>query len=253
MVRDLQVVHLDASGRTRKIPAAHAGQTPLTQRQPVWTPGRHPSERSIATLWWSATTHELVGCRSLDRLSVAMLLDFNPAVVDFTAWAAQLEWRERGRVRTLVPDFFVRTATGATVVVHCPPAAGPSKRWHDQREVLQQACQEAGWQLGEPRVPGPMAQSNLRWVSRYRQPRNSDRAVERALWQAVTAPRPLGDIVRACGVPRLLALPRLFHMLWRGDLSMDWSLPLGPGALLQRSDRTAPAATFQPYSLMSAQ
>ncbi|MGY1440102.1 hypothetical protein [Streptomyces reniochalinae] len=66
-----------------------------------------------------------------------MLLDFHPQVDDLRAWSAQLVWRERGRERSLVPDFFVRTASGATVVVLCPPAppgrvagSNGSWRWH---------------------------------------------------------------------------------------------------------------------------
>lgn len=122
------MVHRDAVGRTVKVPAAQAAGVPLTRRDAVWAPSRHPSQRSIATWWWSATTGRLVSCRSLQRLTVAMLPDFHPQVVDFQAWSARLEWRERGRERSLVPDFFVRTASGALVVVACPPATGPSAR-----------------------------------------------------------------------------------------------------------------------------
>lgn len=228
VAREVTVVHLDGSGREKGVPASLASELQLTGMNPVWVPSRHPSERSIVTYWWSATTGQLVGCRSLQRLSVAMLLDFHPNVIDFTAWTARLEWSERGRKRRFVPDFFVRTAAGATVVVACPPASGPSGRWEHQRQVLQQACREAGWQLGSPRLPQPDALANLRWVARYRHPRNSDQAVERALLAAFAQPMPLLEGVQAAGVPRLLALPRLYHLLWRRRLTMDWSIHLGP-------------------------
>ncbi|MFE1315730.1 hypothetical protein [Streptomyces sp. NPDC058755] len=120
MVGDLRIVHRNSAGREIQVPADQAGAVELLDREPVWVPLRHPSERSIVTYWWSATT----GCRSLQRLSVAMLLDFHPQVTGFAAWTARLEWSERGRTRRFVPDFFVRTAQGATVVVACPPASG---------------------------------------------------------------------------------------------------------------------------------
>jgi hypothetical protein len=44
--------------------------------------------------------------------------------------------------------------------------------------------------------------------------------------------RPLWEGVEDCGVPRALALPRLYHMLWHRRLAVDWGTPLGPGALV---------------------
>ncbi|MEV5513882.1 TnsA-like heteromeric transposase endonuclease subunit [Streptomyces flaveolus] len=232
MVEGLRVVHRNGAGREVQVPAEQFGTVELLNREPVWVPLRHPSERSIVTYWWSATTGKHVGCRSLQRLSMAMLLDFHPQVSGFAAWTARLEWTERGRIRRFVPDFFVRTARGATVVVACPPSSGTSGRWEKQREVLEQACSEAGWQLGSPRLPQGPAISNLRWVARYRHPRNADEAVEQQLLAAFARPCPLLEGVEACGVPRLAALPRLYYLLWRRELSVDWSIPLNPTSVV---------------------
>jgi hypothetical protein len=229
MARQLQVLHQNSYGVRQTLAAARMAGVPLAERGEVWKPSRHPSQRSIVTWWWAATSGRHVGCRSLDRLSTAMLLDFHPGVVDFSAWSAQLIWRERGRERRLVPDFFVRTAAGATVVVACPPATGPSDRFERQLEVLREACGQAGWQMAAPRLPGAVTLANLRWVSRRRHPRFGDGAVEAVLARAFARPRPLLEGVAECGVPRLLALPRLYHMLWHRRLGVDWSVPLGPG------------------------
>ncbi|RNG17860.1 TnsA-like heteromeric transposase endonuclease subunit [Streptomyces botrytidirepellens] len=248
MVKDLQIVHRDGAGREVQVPVGMAAGVPLAEREPVWVPLRHPSERSIVTWWWSATSGKHVGCRSLERLSVAMLLDFNPKVADFTAWTARLEWTERGRSRRLVPDFFVRTTSGATVVVSCPPASGASSRWERQREVLQQACREAGWEMGSPRLPNKTALANLRWASRYRHPRIGDHAVERDLMQAFARPRPLLEGVQAVPAPQLLVLPRLYHLLWRRKLTIDWSVPLGPGSVVECGG-SAPEAMRRPFTV----
>lgn len=248
VIRDLQVVHRDRAGREVEVPATRAAGLPLTEHAPVWVPLRHPSERSIVTWWWSATSGKHVGCRSLERLSVAMLLDFNPKVVDFAAWTARLEWTEAGRRRRFVPDFFVRTASGSTVVVSCPPASGPSSRWQRQTEVLRLACQEAGWELGSPRLPHKTALANLRWASRYRHPRNGDTGIERHLLRAFTQPRPLLEGVQAVPAPQLLVLPRLYHLLWRRRLTIDWSVPLGPASEVQRGG-SAPEAMQHPFTV----
>lgn len=230
MARELQVLHQDRNGVRRKLPVEQMAGVALAERDAVWKPARHPSQRSIVTWWWAATSRRHVGCRSLDRLSTAMLLDFHPGVVDFSAWSAQLVWRERGRERQLVPDFFVQTASGATVVVACPPATGPSVRFARQLEVLREACGQTGWQLAAPRLPGVVALANLRWVSRRRHPRFGGAQVEAALSQVFERPRPLIEGIEACGVPRMLALPRLYHMLWQRRLGVEWNVPLGPAS-----------------------
>ncbi|MFF5985393.1 TnsA-like heteromeric transposase endonuclease subunit [Streptomyces olindensis] len=249
MARELRVLHQDERGVRRTRPAERMADVPLTERGAVWKPSRHPSQRSIVTWWWAATSRRLVGCRSLDRLSTAMLLDFHPHVVDFSAWSAQLLWRERGRQRQLVPDFFVRTAAGQTLVVACPPQTGPSERFERQLAVLREACQQAGWQLAAPRLPGAVALANLRWVSRRRHPRYGDAEVEAALARSFARPRPLLEGVEACTVPRLLALPRLYHMLWHRRLGVDWSVPLSPGTLVGPLDAGESGAMRRPFTV----
>lgn len=251
-MRDLDVVHFNEDGSRRvTTPVAQAGGVPLTERAAVWAPLRHPSERSIVTWWWAATTGKQVGCRSLQRLSVAMLLDFNPKIVDMAAWTARLEWTEDGRRRSLVPDFFVRTASGATVVIACPPGSGSSRRWEQQAEVLQEACRRAGWLWGSPRLPNKTALANLRWVARYRHPRNADGGVEKTLLDVFSEPRPLLEGVPLAG-PRLTVLPRLYHLLWRGALTVDWSVPLGPSCVVRRG-RGGPEAMHRPFTVREKQ
>ncbi|MHB6903982.1 TnsA-like heteromeric transposase endonuclease subunit [Streptomyces sp. DB-54] len=238
----LEVVHrLEDGSRSITVPARQAGSVPLTRRGEVWRPVRHPSQRSIATWWWAATTGKLVGCRSMNVLTVAMLLDFNPSVTEFTSWSAKIKWRARGQERSVVPDFFVRTDKETTLVVACPPVSGPSPRWQRQQQVLRQVCEEAGWELGMPRIPGQMALANLRWVSRYRHPRCGDREVEQALKAAFDTPRALAEGVRATGLPRLSTLPRLYHLLWRQELSMEWNRAMGPNSVIKSSGHMPPA------------
>ncbi|MFC8360111.1 TnsA-like heteromeric transposase endonuclease subunit [Streptomyces griseorubiginosus] len=249
MAREIQVLHQDQHEVRRALPIEQMAGVPLAERGEVWKPSRHPSQRSIVTWWWAATTRRHVGCRSLDRLSMAMLLDFHPGVSGFGAWSGQLIWRERGRERQLVPDFFVRTATGATLVVACPPQKGPTGRFERQLGVLREACGQAGWQLAAPRLPGPAALANLRWVSRRRHPRYGEAGVEAALAAAFARPRPLMEGVADCGVPRMLALPRLYHMLWHRRLGVDWGTPLSPGSPVGPLGAGEPDAVRRPFTM----
>ncbi|MFI5740904.1 TnsA-like heteromeric transposase endonuclease subunit [Streptomyces anulatus] len=248
MAQELRVLHLDTNGVRRILPADRLAGVALEERGEVWKPTRHPSQRSIVTWWWAETNRRLVGCRSLDRLSTAMLLDFHPGVVDFGAWSAQLIWRERGRERRLVPDFFVRTASGSTVMVVSRSAKEPGERFERQMSVCREACRQAGWQLATPQLPNRTALANLRWVSRRRHPRFSDGDVESALAGAFAEPQPLVEGVKGCGVPRSLALPRLYHMLWKRRLGVDWAVPLGPGSIVGPMAVGGPQPMGRPFT-----
>ncbi|MFE3830567.1 TnsA-like heteromeric transposase endonuclease subunit [Streptomyces sp. NPDC059092] len=248
MAKELRVLHFDTNGVRRTLPADRLAGVALAERGEVWKPSRHPSQRSIVTWWWAATNRRLVGCRSLDRLSTAMLLDFHPGVVDFGAWSAQLVWRERGRDRFLVPDFFVRTVSGSTVMVVARPVKGPGERFERQMSVCREACRQAGWQLATPQLPNRTALANLRWVSRRRHPRFSHADVESALAGAFAEPQPLAEGVTGCGVPRSLALPRLYHMLWKRRLGVDWAVPLSPGSLVGPISAGRPEAMDRPFA-----
>ncbi|WP_078900023.1 TnsA-like heteromeric transposase endonuclease subunit [Streptomyces sp. SBT349] len=239
MAGELQVLHEDSAGVRRTLPIEQMAGVPLAERGEVWRPSRHPTQRSKATWWWAATNRRLVGCRSESRLWTALVLDFHPSVVDFGAWCAELVWRERGRERRLVPDFFVQSASGKLVVVNCSPATGPKERFERQQEVLREACGRAGWVLAAPLLPSATALTNLRWVSRRRHPRFGDAQVEAALVQAFAQPRPLLDGVDGCGVQPKLVMPRLYHMLWHRRLGTDWEAPLGPDSLLVNQDTSA--------------
>ncbi|MFI0716417.1 TnsA-like heteromeric transposase endonuclease subunit [Streptomyces inhibens] len=244
----MQVLHFDANEVHRTLPVDRLAGVALAERGEVWKPSRHPSQRSIVTWWWAATNRRLVGCRSLDRLSTAMLLDFHPGVVDFGAWSAQLVWRERGHERRLVPDVFVRTVSGATVMVVAQPSKGTSEGFERQMSVCREACGQAGWQLATPRLPDRTALANLRWVSRRRHPRFSDADVESALAGVFAEPRPLAEGVQACAVPRPLALPRLYIMLWKRRLGVDWAVPLGPGSLVGPMSAGEAEAMRRPFA-----
>ncbi|MFD7676197.1 TnsA-like heteromeric transposase endonuclease subunit [Streptomyces anulatus] len=248
MTQELRVLHYDTNGVRRILPVDRLTGVALAERGEVWKPTRHPAQRSIVTWWWAETNRRLVGCRSLDRLSTAMLLDFHPGVVDLGAWSAQLIWRERGRERRLVPDFFVHTASGSTVMVVSRPAKEPGERFERQMSVCREACRQAGWRLATPQLPNRTALANLRWVSRRRHPRFSNGDVESALAVAFAEPQPLVEGVKGCGVPRSLALPRLYHMLWKRRLGVDWAVPLGPGSIVGPMAVGGPQAMGRPFT-----
>ena len=61
------------------------------------------------------------------------------------------------------------------------------------------------------------------------------------LREVFAAPGPLLAGAQAAGDP-IAVLPVLFHLLWRHDLAVDVSVPLGPSSVVTASDAISAAA-----------
>jgi hypothetical protein len=89
--------------------------------------------------------------------------------------------------------------------------------------------------------------ANLRWVSRYRHPRYADAAMKRALLDTFKAPVGLLEGLENAGLPPLQTLPRLYHLMWRRELRMDWSISLGPATVICRG--AGPVTSMRPFRI----
>ena len=67
--------------------------------------------------------------------------------------------------------------------------------------------------------------ANLRWLAEYRHPRHDLPDVREVLRRVFVTPTPLMAGTAAAGDP-IAVLPVLFHLLWRGVLAVDVSVPL---------------------------
>jgi hypothetical protein len=136
-----------------------------------------------------------------------------------------------GRV-SHAPDYFARRADGSAVVVDCRPAERRKPRDIEKFEATARACELAGWEYRLAGAMDPVVTANLRWLAAYRHPRHRVPATAGALRQVFTEPAPLMAGAGTAGDP-VATLPVLFHLLWRGELAADLSVPLGAHALVR--------------------
>ena len=118
-------------------------------------------------------------------------------------------------------------------------------------EATARACATVGWNYRLVGVPDPIVTANLRWLAGYRHPRHDLPDVREVLRRVFVTPTPLMAGTAAAGDP-IAVLPVLFHLLWRGVLAVDVSVPLnqdtvarcrvssrpGQGRLLAPTDRS---------------
>jgi hypothetical protein len=200
-------------------------------------------QRSFAGSWWLATTGRHVGYESFCERNRLMLLDFDPEVTGVAAQPLCLHWRDAaGKMRRHVPDFFARLGDGRGVVIDVRPDDRIPERDAEVFAVTARACAVAGWEFRRLGEADRVLAANVRWLSRYRQPRCVDAGVAGALMEAFAAGAPLFAGAATAG-DRLRVLPVLFHLMWRGDLAADLACgPLGPATPVRVSSRALAAA-----------
>lgn len=194
-----------------------------------------PGRRWGPGCWWSATTERHVVHGSAAMRTQLMVLDRDPDVTGLSARPVRLLWRDTadGRVRSWVPQLFIRYADGTGLLADCPsnPTSGGEKAQR-ARAVLEAACARVGWAYRRLELPPPVVAANLRWLAGYRHPRNQGPpGLQAALAEAFAAPRQLVDGAASVGDP-LQVLPAVYHALWSGWLATRLDEPLSERALL---------------------
>lgn len=107
---------------TRCVPLSGCSEVLFEDVDPVRGFGWARGQRHFPGWWWSATTRRLVPFESWLERDQAMVLDFDPDVIGFSAQPFWLSWSDGDRVRRHAPDFFARTRDGGA----CPSSVGPA-------------------------------------------------------------------------------------------------------------------------------
>jgi TnsA-like endonuclease N terminal len=205
---------------------------PFEHALPVRRFAARKGQRHLSGLWWSATTGGHVGFESWLERDHVMLLDFDPAVTGIASQPFWLRWPDQtGQPVSHAPDFFARRLDGSAVVVDCRPEERRGPRDAAKFEATARACARVGWEYRLVGTADQIVAANVRWLAGYRHPRHHQPEVAGVLRRVFAAPAPLMAGAEAAG-DAIAALPVLFHLLWRHELTADLSVPLHPGILV---------------------
>ena len=80
-----EVVFIDETGTQRREPLLACWDVPFERAKPSRSFPSFKGQKNFPGLWWSATTGEHVGYESWVERDVAMLLDFDPEIIGFSA------------------------------------------------------------------------------------------------------------------------------------------------------------------------
>src|SRR5215211_1135296 len=116
-----EVVFIDETGTQRREPLSACWDVPFERAKPSRSFPSFKGQKNFPGLWWSATMGEHVGYESWVERDVAMLLDFDPEIVGFSAQPFWLLWSGEEGERKHAPDFFARRTDGTGVVIDVRP------------------------------------------------------------------------------------------------------------------------------------
>ena len=195
--------------------------------------------RGFPGWYWASTSGGLVGFESWVQRDHLVALDFDASVVGIVSQPFWLCWTAAGgKRRRHAPDFLVRWAGGAVMVLDSRPAQLIGER---DREAFAVTGGLAPRWAGVMRCGiGSMGcwSANQRWLAGYRHPRCFDEHIAARLLEVFNRPRALMDGAELVGDP-LGVLPVLYHLLWRRWLVADLSVVLSHRTVVRVSPKVA--------------
>jgi hypothetical protein len=233
----VQVVFVDEAGTKQGGALEVLWRTGFEHVLPVRSFGSFRGQRSFQGSWWFATTGEHVGFESWVERDAVMLLDFDPDVVAVSSQPFCLRWAGQPGARRHVPDYFARLADGSAVVIDVRPDELVGA---DDAEVFAatgRACAAVGWGYRRIGVAGAVLAANVRWLSGFRHRRCGNALAGSELVRRVAAGTVTVTDLAGCAGDRLVVLPALYHLLWRGVLAADLAAAPLSGRTVVRAGR----------------
>ncbi|MFI7368209.1 TnsA-like heteromeric transposase endonuclease subunit [Streptomyces sp. NPDC050149] len=218
-----------SAGRLIERPVRQLCGEKLEERAGVWEPPRYRGRRAITTWWRPADRAGHAGCATLGALEAAISLEFDPQVATFASWPVRLFWA--GSADAYMPDFFARLRDGqARLLVRRPTGgAAAGDAWDRALRLVTAAGEQAGWQVRVHEGDDAVVARNRQRLARYRHDRMACPDTARVLHEMFARPRPFDSGIQASGLPPLPAAACGLHLIWRGELLIDWNRLFAPG------------------------
>lgn len=224
MVAAAEVRYCPIAGSAEEVVAASAvGAVAFEGVAPGRRVRAFRGQRNFCGQWWIATTARHVPFESWCERDHLIALDFDPDVIAVAGQPFTLRFAAGdGTDREHTPDFFVRTKSGAAVVIDVRPDGLIDAIDAEKFDVTAALCRLHGWQyrrVGE--LPNPWM-ANVRWLAGYRHDRTYVPGIADAV-RAVAARRgvvPLGVLADAVG-ERIAVVPTMFHLMWKRELRAE--------------------------------
>lgn len=202
-------------------------------------------QRHYSGWYWAATTGHHVVYESRLELARLLIADQDVQVTAVVGQPFLMQGQDGQRLRRHVPDFLLVMADGSLLVVDVKPY----ERLADPKVTAQFAWARAvfksvGWRFEVWSGADPALLANLRWLAGYRRAERVDRLMCDEVMAGIHGPESLEQLqarVRVEASPDR-SLAAILHLLWRGHLVADLSMPLTGRTVVARTERVVQPA-----------
>lgn len=230
---DFEAVFVTETGVEQRVPWWRLPDVVGELGRPVRSFPSYRGQRNYPGWYWSSTLGRRIGFESWVERDHLVALDFDASVAWIVSQPFWLFWTPGGgKRRRYAPDFLVRSADGAMMVLDSRPAQLIGERDREAFAATARACAALSWRYAVwDRLDGVFV-ANQRWLAGYRHPRCFDEAVAARLLEVFNRPRALLDGAELVGDP-LGSLPVLYHLLWKQLLVADLAVVLSPRTIVR--------------------
>lgn len=224
----------DSGGEAIHFDLCSVSPVVLAASRPWRTFRWHRGQAHYSGWYWAATMCRHVVYESRLELARLLLADFDPQVTAVAAQPFLLTACVDGRKRNHVPDFLLMDRAGLVTVVNVKPA----DRLADPKVAAALAWAgavfaERGWHHEIWTGTSAALLANVRFLAAYRNPARIDPALVVAVAARVNEAMPLGEIEQTWPRQGAEARAAALHLLWRGIVQTDLSVPLSTEAMLE--------------------
>lgn len=211
----------------------------------AWVDFLHPIRRPMAYqgqwckpgYYYMAAVDDLVSYESRYEMAQLIVLEQGQAVVAICAQPFRLHWRDQGRGRTHVPDFFVRYRDGSAEVIDVKGsrvAARPENAL--VFGVTGRACKAMGHEFRVAIEVSKVQLKNLRWLEGHKSAPVRTDVIGADILDVIDVGMTLGNLVETVADLHqehpLRVRGVVFHLLWARLLHVDLNVPLSSSSFV---------------------
>lgn len=232
--RIASITFIDASGERRKVfPTRELGRE-LTPSDMVRRIPRYEGALNTPGRLWSRKMARLVDYESWLEAKYLLLLDRDAEVESFCTQPLTVTGSDADGTMNHTVDIMARRVGGDVDLIDVKALP-----WLEDRETIRHAnlahgaADRLGWTYYLVGVPPEPMHSNIAWLAGYRRLAGGHELREPILHVA-ERPIRLRELWRLVG-PAELSKVVAWHLLWHGELDMDYGAPLNEDTLVWRT------------------
>ena len=181
-------------------------------------------------LYWCATERGMVGYESRLELSRLMMADFDTSVKNVVSQPFRIWGWTAGERILRVPDYLVITDGGPVVIDVTRAAKLRDPKFTAMFDRTRRVVEARGWRYEIANEPPRVEFLNIRFLAGYRREwLFADEILDDVRHSARGVPvLSIGGIVSHTVCSQPIALAGLLHLLWRQELTFDFTQRLSP-------------------------